>query len=102
MRVLLNASCTKCDFRQDGVRFGASTEDDTPIIPGIDIETGKFVVEKFDEDKDRSYYHDFGMNRGKEGPGWIQSFDIYLSPDHNKCPQCGEFSMKFEVAGEWE
>ena len=102
MRILLNASCTQCDFRQDGIRFGAATEDDTPFIPGIDLDTGQFVADKYDEDKNRSYYHEFGMNRGKVGPGWIETFHIHLSPDHNKCPKCGEFSMRFEPVGEWE
>ena len=102
MRTLLNAYCTKCDFRQDGVRFGATTEDDTPLIPAIDPETGQFVVAEFDEDNDLAYYHDFGMNRGKEGPDWIETFGIFLSPDHNKCPKCEEYAMRFEVVGEWE
>ena len=102
MRTLLNAYCTKCDFRHDGVQFGAPTEDDTPVVPAIDMDTGQFVSAKFDEDNNLSYYHDFGMNRGKEGPGWIQSFDIFLSPDHNKCPKCGEYTMRFEAVGEWE
>ena len=102
MRTLLNAYCTKCDFRHDGVRFGAATEDDTPLIPAIDPETNQFVVANYDEDDDLSYYHNFGMNRGKEGPDWIETFGIFLSPDHNKCPKCGEYAMRFEVAGEWE
>ena len=102
MRVLLNAYCTQCDFRQDGVKFGAATEDDTPVVPAIDGDTGQFVAAEVDENNNLSYYHDFGMNRGKEGPGWIETFGIFLSPDHNKCPQCGEFAMRFEPVGEWE
>lgn len=102
MRTLLNAYCSKCDFRIDGVKFGAPTEEDTPMIPAIDQDTGQFVVEKFDEDANLSYYHDFGMNRGKEGPHWIESNGIFLSPDHNKCPKCGEFAMKFEAVGTWD
>ena len=102
MGYLLNASCPKCSFRHDNFNYGAATEDDTPILPAIHNETGAFVVEELDPDSDLTYYHEFGMNRGKEGPGWIQSFDIFLSPDHNKCPQCGEYAMKFEVVGEWD
>ena len=101
MRTLLNANCSSCNYRNDVIKFGAPTDNDNPVIPGIDNETGEFVDKEFDEDSDITYYHDFGMNRGKEGPGWIESFGIYLSPDHNKCPKCGEYAMRFEVAGEW-
>jgi hypothetical protein len=101
MRVLLNAYCTKCDFRRDGVKFGAATEDDTPVVPAIDNDNGQFVAEEVDENNNLSYYHDFGMNRGKEGPDWIETFGVFLSPDHNKCPQCGEYAMRFEPVGEW-
>lgn len=101
MRVLLNAYCTQCDFRQDGVKFGAATEDDDPIVPAIDTDTGQFVAAEVDENNNLSYYHDFGMNRGKEGPDWIETFGVFLSPDHNKCPKCGQFAMRFEPVGEW-
>ena len=100
MGTLLNAYCTNCTFRQDGFKFGANSEEDTPVLPAID-ETGAFVVAPLDPDSDLSFYHEFGMNRGKEGPGWIQSYDIFLSPDHNKCPQCGDYTMRFEAVGHW-
>src|SRR5688500_4303942 len=98
MVTLLKAYCTSCAFHHDGFQFGAETEEDTPHVPALDNDTGAFVVAELDPDSNLTYYHEFGMNRGKEGPGWIQSFDIYLSPDHNKCPQCGEYTMRFEAA----
>ena len=88
MVTLLKAYCTNCAFRHAGFQFGAEADEDTPQVPALD-----------NPDSNLAYYHEFGMNRGKEGPGWIQSYDIYLSPDHNKCPQCGEYTMRFEAAG---
>ena len=90
MRTLLNAYCSKCDFRHDGVRFGAATEDDTPLIPAID-DNGQFVVAKYDEDDDLSYYHNFGMNRGKEGPDWIETFGIFH--DCDLCAYCSDCKL---------
>ena len=97
MVTLLNAYCTNCSFRHNGFQFGAATDEDTPILPAIDNDTGAFVVAPLEPDSNRAYYHEFGMNRGKEGPGWIQSYEIFLSPDHNRCPQCGEYTMRFEA-----
>lgn len=102
MGSLLNAYCTQCEFRHDGIRFGSSHREETPHVPAIDEDTGEFVVAELDEDKNFSYYHEFGMNKGKRSADWIESADIFLSPDHNKCPQCGEFAMRFEGVGEWD
>ncbi len=103
MGTLLKAVCSNCDFSEEFL-FGGGMQDFDRVcnLPAIEKRTGKFVVENYFRNKtnaDLKFYNQSGMYAGEPGADYHQWMDVYLKSDHNICPLCNEFAMRFEMIG---
>ncbi len=102
MGTLLNATCRSCGYTSSGLLFGYSMMNPTARVPAIRKDTGAFVVEDLSDDPNLQFYHQREMYQEKiEGYG-IQCAEISLNPTSNLCPSCGDYTMDFEVFGEFD
>ena len=71
-------------------------------VPAIDSRTGKFVVKNFIRNKTNvnlKFYNQAGMYAGELGDDYHQWGDVHLKCSDNICPECGAFTMSFEMLG---
>jgi len=102
MGYLLRAECNSCHWYHDTFSFGSGFANRKPKLPAINKATSAFIITDNEYDPALDYYHSPDMYKGEiEGFG-IQHEFIRLNPEGNKCPGCGEYSMRFEVVGEWD
>lgn len=99
---MLTAFCEKCGFEQGILYYGTGFKQHTPRIPALKKDSGELILEEYTDDPNIKFYHLKEMYKGEISGDGIQSFDIHLSPEHNLCPNCGAFTMKFVEVGNWD
>lgn len=111
MGYMLIASCKKCGF-EGKFCFGAGRSNFQTYcsVPGIDLNTNKFVTENWKEReqlKDKIlFYTEPELYHGEivEDPpllcnDFIEAGNAKLKITENKCPECNNYTMEFEHNG---
>ena len=102
MGTFLRAHCPACSFTAGFVKFGHGMLRHVPMLPAWDALTESMIAVEPGDPRPLKYYHvQAGYNDPFHGNG-IQSMDIWLNRDGNWCPGCGEHTMRFDEAGEWD
>lgn len=110
MGQILTANCEKCGFKKDKIFFGGGRENHTTVcdVPAIDLNTNQLVVENyFNKEKLDSnilFYTEQELFKGKAvmfNGSWEWK-EILLKITENKCPECNNYSMKFESNGNFD
>lgn len=102
MGSFINAYCTTCEFRQQGIMFGGGFGGKPPLVPAIRKDNGEFVISDQLDDAGLTFYHDASMYQGEITGHGIQHHDIMLNPKNNLCPACGNYTLQFEDIGNWD
>jgi hypothetical protein len=99
---LLHSSCWICSEENEGLLFGTGFIRQVPIVPALDKSTLKVCAVAYGDHEHYNYYTDPKMYELPDEPAYIEWGELRLSRENNYCPECEEFSMDFEVIGEWD
>ncbi|HZV69291.1 MAG TPA: hypothetical protein VFG10_07100 [Saprospiraceae bacterium] len=102
MSHLINSSCWICGEEYESLMFGAGISQKVLIVPAMDKATNKICAVASGDDEHFRYYTDPSMYELSDATEFITWHELQLSNVNNYCPECEEFSMDFEVVGEWD
>ncbi|MBP7239606.1 MAG: hypothetical protein KBA14_05235 [Saprospiraceae bacterium] len=101
MGVILSAFCTACGYKKENLFFGSGMRSSSPRLLASDPQTNEIILTGPDN-KNCDFYHDPKMFKGENKDGFIQDFDVFLSPENNQCPRCKKYTLSFEPIGQWD
>jgi len=102
MGYLINSGCWICGEEHESLMFGAGISQKVPIVPAMDKAANKLCAVVTGDDDHFRYYTEPTMYELSDDSEYIIWGELRLSTVNNYCPECEEFSMDFEVVGEWD
>ena len=105
MGSIIDAHCTHCGFKLNGLPFGGGRAIYMEVcnVPALNRETGEMGSKNYfkkDQLKDAfDFYCDPQMFREGECKAKMDWGNVYLRREGNYCPQCKDFTLRFSMAG---